>query len=199
MFVRPSFDPILQQMLCEHVVDGTTIKASFFDGSGVLTYPWRSAVEALAGRERHTLRSESRSWQVTDKTLCAAMRLLSEFDLEIARSHSSDGRSDYVDHHLLAEVNDRHLRTYKKVSVDRLSACMSLAAELISNPSSSCVEYLFEASIILLERLPGSGLPFDGDSIVHVEADCAGLAWGIYEVPATWDVDDIKRALWRIE
>lgn len=200
MFVKPAFDAILQQMLCEQVIDGTTVEAAFFDGRGVLVYPWRAQIEALVGREKHTLRNESRSWPVADKALCSAMRLLSELDLSVARTQSNLGRSEWIDHHLLAEVNDKHFRTYRRASVDRVAACMSLAAELIAEPCTATEynRYVLEAAVVMLERLPASGIPFDGDSLVQVEAECTGLVWGIYEVPASWSKEDIDRASWRL-
>lgn len=193
MFVKPSYDRELENRLSTQVVDGTTVAASFFDNRGILTYPWRAEIEALAGRERHTLRLEARSWQIASLRLGAAFRVLSDFDLLINRR-----LTDRVDQHLLSEVHHVHLKQSGRVSVDRLTAVLSKCATLLESPScsDSDSDLLFAAEIVL-DYLPDEFMPFDGLALSSVDAECVGTAWGLYDVPETWDLENVRRSLWR--
>lgn len=197
-FIKPIPDADLIKMLYSTAVDSTTVEAAFFDEHGILQYPWRAEIEKLAGRERHTVALEGRSWAVPDRKTIAAICILSEFDARVARVAAHDGKSAAMDHYILSEVHHTHLTTTRRVSIDRLAAALSMAARLISMPPSSDSDYdLMLAIEVVFDSLPLLHMPFDGNAFEEIGAECAGIAWGIYEIPATWDPEHVKRALWR--
>lgn len=190
--MKPRFDPILESMYMEMPVDGTTIAASFFDSKGVLTYPWRREVEAIAGPERHTLRAESRSWPLPGKRIAAAARVLSDFDLTLSRK----GINRTVDHYLLSEVNHSYLIRVGRLSIDRLAAVIGIAASVTNTPPVSDLDWdLVAASEIFLSLLMEYEIPFDGRTIEDAGAECVGIAWGLYCVPEKWNDEAINRAI----
>lgn len=195
MLDKPRFDRYLEEFLRMKIVDGSTIADSFFDTNGTLCYPWRAQVEAISGKERHTLRLESRSWDPgAGSKLLAAIRHLSWFDRDIAVAGSGPGSPD---HHILAEVNHAYLLASGMVSIDRLAAVVSVSCRIIANPPSSDSDSdLLDAIEIFLSQVVESGMPFDGNGFEAIGAECIGMAWGIYEVPESWSMSDVKRTAW---